>query len=159
MKSEPKEIDKSGWGLGPWQSEPDRIEWRHNGVPCLMVRQRESGHWCGYAAVEPGHKWHGLSYSGTTDEEGNYIPSALDVNVHGGITYAEKCAGQVCHVPLPGEPDDVWWLGFDCNHYGDYGPRAATLYPSFHDHTATYKTASYVKAETERLADQIIAAR
>lgn len=39
-------IDKSAWGPGPWQDEPDRVEWEHAGLPCLMVRSRDLGQWC-----------------------------------------------------------------------------------------------------------------
>ena len=28
----------------------------------------------------------------------------------------------ICHIPDQGEPDDVWWLGFDCLHGGDLAP-------------------------------------
>jgi hypothetical protein len=143
VDTDPRKIDKSKWGPGPWQSEPDRIEWRYRGVPCLMVRQPSAGHWCGYVAVEPGHPWHGLNYSD------------FDAEVHGGLTYSEKRAGRICHVPQPGEPDDVWWLGFDCAHLGDLSPG----YVRWHNTTETYKTAGYVKDETERLADQLVEKR
>ncbi len=57
------------------------------------------GHWCGYAAIEPGHPWHGRHYDDVPAE------------AHGGLTYSDRCTGSVCHVPKPGEPDDVWWIG------------------------------------------------
>src|SRR5438270_834768 len=91
-------VDRSKWPHGPWDNEPDRAEFKHLGFPCLLVRQSQSGHWCGYVAVPPGHPWHGLE---------DYAAYRLDVEVHGGITYGNKCAGKVCHVPAPGEPDDV----------------------------------------------------
>jgi hypothetical protein len=104
-------IDKSRWGEGPWQTEPDRVEFQHAGLPCLMLRSR-FGNWCGYAAVPPGHRLHGINYSD--------IEFPLDA--HGGVTYSDKCSGDICHVPGPGEPDDVWWFGFDCGHAWDYCP-------------------------------------
>lgn len=36
-------IDKSGWGPGPWQDEPDRKEWTHAGFDCLIVRVASHG--------------------------------------------------------------------------------------------------------------------
>ncbi len=36
-------IDRSGWGRGPWDAEPDRVEFEHTGLPCLLRRNR-SGH-------------------------------------------------------------------------------------------------------------------
>ena len=55
-------IDKSTWGDGPWQQEPDRVEFRHPGLPCLLVRHPRLGVWCGYAAVPPGHALYGKPY-------------------------------------------------------------------------------------------------
>lgn len=96
---------------GPWVDEPDRVEWRHRGLPCLITRQPEQGHLCGYVAVPPGHPWHGVHYR-----------ELSEVYVHGGLTYADPCFENVCHVPQQGEPDNVWWFGFDCAHYGDLPP-------------------------------------
>lgn len=104
--TKPYVVDKAGWGDGPWHAEPDRVEWEHAGLPCLAVRG-PAGAWCGYAAVPPAHPLHGKS---TED---------IDVEVHGGLTYANRCQGHICHVPKPGEPDDVYWFGFDCAHSGD----------------------------------------
>lgn len=54
-------LDKRAlWGEGPWEHEPDRVEFLHRGVPCLMLRNDHFGNWNGYAGVEPGHPWHGL---------------------------------------------------------------------------------------------------
>src|SRR5688572_11433893 len=107
---ERKPVDKSEWGDGPWQTEPDRVEFEHAGLPCLMSRHPTLGHWCGYVAVPPGHPMHGKEYD------------SVEVDVHGGLTYGSACRGHICHVPKPGEPDDVFWFGFDCGHAGDYGP-------------------------------------
>lgn len=138
-------IDRSDWPKGPWDREAeDRIEWRSaDGVPCLMVRSR-MGAWCGYAAVGPDHPWHGKEYS----------HDDVSVDVHGGLTYADRCqagGGPICHVPLPGEPDPVWWFGFDCLHLGD-------LYPGSYEYpteVAIYRDREYVRREVERLAAQL----
>jgi hypothetical protein len=143
-------IDKSTWGDGPWQTEPDRVDWTHAGLPCLALRNHH-GVWCGYAAVAPGHPFHGQSYDD------------LDVNVHGGLTYANTCAGPICHVPKPGEPDDVWWFGFDCAHTWDFSPgmtaRLSTygIDPGPRDPEEVYRTLDYVQAEVIRLAEQLVA--
>lgn len=96
---------------GPWQKENDRVEFEHAGLPCLMVRQPHAGHWCGYVGLFPGHKYYKKAYQ-----------DCEDVDVHGGLTYSNACEGHVCHTPKEGEPDDVWWLGFDCAHAYDYCP-------------------------------------
>jgi hypothetical protein len=88
---------------GPWDQEPDRDLWKHAGLACL-VNRGPMGAWCGYVAVPPGHPAHRKHYN------------EVDVEVHGGLTYSEECQGVICHTPKPGEPDDVWWLGFDCGH-------------------------------------------
>jgi len=160
--NEPRTVDKSTWGDGPWQTEPDRVDWQHAGLPCLALRGPDhAGHWCGYVAVPPGHPLHGKDYD------------APDVSVHGGLTYADRCRDHICHVPQPGEPDDVWWFGFDCAHGGDFIPamhaRTRGLgYPfddRAYDHATAvaadtwmvdvYRTIDYVQDETNRLAEQL----
>ena len=145
-KKEEHYIDKSEWAPGPWHQEPDKIEWRHNGLPCLIVRG-PSGALCGYVGVPPGHPWHGAD--GGVGEPG--------LDVHGGITYGDRCQadGKICHVARPGEPDDVWWLGFDCAHYGDAIPSRTGDWRLM----GTYKDIAYVRREVERLAEMVKTAR
>ena len=135
-------IDKSAWGAGPWQDEPDRAEWRHDGLPCLALRNERSGNWCGYVGVPPEHPLHGKSYS------------ELNVDVHGGLTYANACSGHICHVPEPGEPDHVWWFGFDCHHARDLAPGVPLKF-RFDFGDSVYRTLEYVTNETNCLASQL----
>lgn len=154
MNTETK-IDRAGWGEGPWDNEPDRIEWESHGFPCLM-RRTDMGNWCGYVAVLPGHPVFEKNYND------------VDVNVHGGLTYAEHCHGSICHVPKPGEPDNVWWLGFDCAHGGDVVPSyrrlykeiglSATAFTGFDDRLRErYRDVPYVRDQIEHLAAQLSA--
>jgi hypothetical protein len=144
------QVDRSGWVRGPWDGEPDRVEWKTGaGLPGLIVRQQSSGHLCGYVAVTNEHPLYGKGYSDP------YPIGVHSIEVHGGITYAEKCQGHVCHVPAPGEPDDVWWLGFDAHHYGDASPRYESDPRYGNDPGSTYKTVGYMRAEVERLASQL----
>lgn len=160
--AETKKIDKSNWGPGPWQEEPDRIEFEHAGMPCLMRRVAHSGNWCGYAAVPPGHPWHGKKADGEYDyEEGKQVVPRLEIEVHGGVTFEGSCSGEICHVPKPGEPDDVWWFGFDTAHAWDLSPRCVTsdrIARGWMMGDETYRDAAYVRRETERLAEQLAAA-
>lgn len=107
--------EKSSWGPGPWVLEPDKCEWRDERVklPCLVVRN-DLGCWCGYSAVSEGHPAFGKTY----DE------IDAQIEVHGGLTFSDQCheGGRICHVAEPGEPDHVWWLGFDTGHCDDYWP-------------------------------------
>lgn len=143
---------KHTWGEGPWQQEPDFARLEHAGFPGILLRQESSGHWCGYVGVPPGHPWHGKDDS-TVYEEG--VPEPV---CHGGITYGRPCAGSVCHVPKPGEPENVWWLGFDCAHGGDLSPghakwRRENGFDRWHDEDV-YRDQTYVTAQVKRLAEQ-----
>lgn len=145
------------WGDGPWVDEPDRVEFYHAGLPCLM-RRTDMGAWCGYVAVPPGHGMHGIPF-GVVDQR---------VWAHGGLTYSKPCESDICHEPRLGEPDDVWWLGFDCAHWCDVvpalekrmvermGPRFATRSDDLPDEfTPVYRDRKYVEANVRVLAVQL----
>jgi hypothetical protein len=155
-------IDKSDWYRGPWDNEPDRVEWRCEGtprLPCLIVRGPH-GALCGYVGVPPGHPYHGIR---DTDAY------RLDLDVHGGITYGAPCQedGKICHVPRPGESPDVMWLGFDCAHYGDYSHMQSRQFENHPDPETrrllacppssfeSYRSVRYVRAQVEHLARQL----
>lgn len=160
------EIDRSDWGPGPWDGEPDKVYWTDEatGFPCIASRGNPRfGNWCGYVAVEPGHPLHGKDYE------------APDVDVHGGLTYAASCSEDepetvaVCHVPEPGRPADVWWFGFDAGHAWDVSPglfardRARGGFPLHEGEypfgpdgpRVSYKTLEFIKAECASLAKQL----
>jgi hypothetical protein len=116
--------DKSSWDRGPWDDEPDKVQWvdEATGLDCLIVRG-PMGCWCGYVGVAPGHRFHGLHYNEIERYDEDYYP-----DVHGGLTFAGGCdehapeeAG-ICHIPFDGRPTNVWWLGFDCGHAFDVSP-------------------------------------
>lgn len=152
------------FGEGQWCDEPDHVVFEHAGVPCILHRQPDSGHWCGYAAVEPGHPWHGEHnyFSGRYDEDGGYTQNPESgPDVHGGVTYGQKCAGAICHVAKAGEPGDVFWLGFDAGHHGDAKPLDCRRRPDIYGEISHghYATVDYMRAQTVSLAEQIIARR
>jgi len=141
----PHTVNRSRWSRGPWDNEPDKAEWRTAAGYHAIALRVHHGAWCGYVAVPPGHPCHGADYETETTS---------DLEVHGGLTYASACHGNVCHVPAPGEPDNVWWIGFDTAHGGGLSPNGA--------HNAyvgglVYRTLEYVKAECESLASQLAA--
>lgn len=133
---------RAKWPSGPWNDEPDRVEFEHKGVPCLIVRSPLGGNLCGYVGVKPGHPWHRKNFSD------------IDADVHGGLTYSEECQRAVCHVPAPGEPENLWWLGFDCAHCDDL----TAWHQASPGEQASYRDIPYVTSETKRLAEQVIAA-
>ena len=140
-------IDRHDWPNGEWDTEPDKMQWpdEDTGLPCLAVRHPRMGHWCGYVGVLPEHPMYEHAYSCDELEA---------IRVHGGLTFAEKCrsgveASSICHVPAAGEPDHVWWFGFDCGHCDDISPLA----PWGIDRQ--YRTLSYVRNECKELASQL----
>lgn len=157
-------VDKSEWGEGAWTREPDKVQWIDGatGLDCLAVRQPRLGHWCGYVGVPPEHPFHGKDY-GEHDDDWNYT---IDVEVHGGLTYASLCqetddeSQGICHVAAPGRPENIWWFGFDCAHSGDLSPSMAAreramgmspISPSYE----RYRPLSYVQNECMSLAGQL----
>jgi hypothetical protein len=152
-------IDRSEWGAGQWDGEPDKVQWTDEvtGHVCLAKRNPRSGNWCGYVGVAPSHPWHGKDY----DDLPDYGPK-----VHGGLTFSDLCQegppeATICHIPAPGEPDGLWWFGFDCHHYMDFAPGAAALNRkygfNFSDSDESYKPLAYVKNECASLAKQLAA--
>lgn len=139
-------VDRSKWRSqrGPWENEPDKRQWLDpaTGLPCLIVRG-PVGALCGYVGVPRSHP----AYEKDYDD--------VDVDVHGGLTFASKCSHGseergVCHKVDDGDDDDVWWLGFDCAHYGD-------LRPSYEipGGDREYRSIEYVTREVEGLALQL----
>lgn len=152
--------DKSDWGPGPWQDEPDKMQFvdRGTGLPCLIVRNH-SGALCGYVGVPETHKAFELHYDAEL---------VRGINVHGGLTFSNHCTKgsaeetHICHVPAPGESDNVWWFGFDCAHLNDKSPameaRSRAYLPAhlmaLHADDK-YRTINYVKRNIAKLALQL----
>lgn len=143
-------VDKSEWLPGVWKDEPDKAQWQDavTGLPCLVVRGPH-GSWCGYVGVLEAHPLYGKDYD------------TLDVSVHGGLTFSDKCAPSekeergICHVPSPGESDQVWWFGFDCAHAGDISPGYAHHLHGSAFKYGEYRDIRYVKDEVANLARQL----
>lgn len=154
-----RQIDKSDWGDGPWQNEPDRVQWVHAGYACLALRHPMFGSWCGYVGVDRAHPCYGRDWN-----TGSLID---ELKAHCGINYSAACDGEICHVPEPGMPEDVWWLGFDCHHGFDFSPglearerklglpSELTLFSETDRFRPRYRDLAYVKAVTESLAEQL----
>ena len=141
--------DKSKWGEGPWQNEPDKVYWRDEstGLDCLIVRNG-SGTLCGYVGVRLNHELFGTAYDD--------VESPL--RVHGGLTFSdneEEVGGGDYH------PADIayklWWFGFDCSHSCDFSP-VYDYSPDARDGQGrkVYRDLAYVKAQVEGLASQLI---
>jgi hypothetical protein len=141
-------IDRSGWSKGPWDREPDREEWNHQGTPCLATRS-QFGSWCGFAGVYPGHALYRVPYQSVRNL----------VEVHGGLTYSDVCSGHVCHEAIPTDPPGmVWWFGFDCGHAFDMSPGMEAYLHRLdigYAVSGIYRDLDYVRAEVQALAEQL----
>lgn len=136
-------IDKSDWGDGPWQSEPDALDWvdEATGFKCQIRRNDRMGILLGYVGVPPGHPAFGWCYDDAP---------LVRIEVHGGLTYAN-----------PGDAG-LWWLGFDCGGAFDYPPGMVAYLRSVRDIDAdrlydrnNYRDIDYVKRECAALAQQL----
>jgi hypothetical protein len=158
--------DKSGWGQGPWEDEPDKAQWvdEATGYDCLIVRN-PLGALCGYVGVPPGHACYGVPY----DDIRCQGPDDDYIDVHGGLTYSDFCdenadeAKGICHVPLAGRPAKVWWLGFDCAHSMDIAPSMEARdrergWPPIRFGGGSYRTIEYVQHECASVARQLLTA-
>lgn len=159
-------VDKRAWGAGPWADEPDGARWRDSvtGLPCLALRS-ESGVWCAYVGIPPGHPFHGQS---PLEDAG----PITDLDVHGGLNFGESCSlspsgeSQCAWIHAYAPDTHWWWLGFDCGHLRDSAPpicpEVAALEAELAHLTADipglrryYRTWTYVQAECATLAAQL----
>jgi hypothetical protein len=134
-------IDKSTWGDGPWQTEPDELDWTDaaTGLRCRIVRNPHMGMLCGYVGVPAKHPLFGW----TSNE-----PAVEKLDVHGGLTFVD-------------ERDGLWWFGFDCGHGFDISPGLQAMLPphlrsrQMGGISVVYRTIDYVHFECTNLAWQI----
>lgn len=99
-------IDKSEWPRGPWDREPDKVQWvdKATDLDCLIVRG-PSGALCGYVGVADGHRLFGVGYNECTQKPAcgeawcGHTPES-GFSVHGGLTFADSCH----------EPTEEDWL-------------------------------------------------
>lgn len=162
------DVDKAAWGPGPWLDEPDKVQFvdEATGLDCLLHRN-PTGAWCGYVGVAEGHPFFGRGYSECALPEpcasaGDWCEHTAyaRTEVHGGLTYSGFCQDTddeskgICHVPEPGRPHRVWWLGFDCAHAWDLIPGY-----QFRPGPDVYRDRTYVENEVRGLARQLAEAK
>ena len=153
-------VDRTGWASGPWDHEPDRVEWRDKdtGLPCLILRNTWLRILCGYVAVPPSHSWYGVAYNACTLQSCktwcSHTPESLG-NVHGRLTFSSFCLEN--SPTAPGEPGNVFWFGFDCGHAMDLLPGVVDRSGATH-HFGEYRNVAYVQAEVTKLAAQLFIA-
>jgi hypothetical protein len=102
------------------------LEWEAHGLSCAIKNGYVA--LCGYVKVPDGHPCERLWYDD------------VKVDVHGGLTFR-------CKVK------DGSWFGFDCGHFGDWWGYAEKGHAF--ENPGKIWTIDDVKAETERLAEQL----
>lgn len=144
-------MDKTTWGDGPWQNEPDFEDFMYLGFQCHIRRHSANGNFVGYVAVHEGHPWHGVNYDGIRAE------------FHGGITFAGRYEEIYA---------DEYLVGGDFGHSHDFSPahhaamqeiysRRTSLAPSrpFDELKRGYKDIEYVRIQVQELARQALEAK
>ena len=117
--------------------------WVHAGFTCMVMRHTDLGTYNGYVGLPKGHPYWGKAY----DE--------IPVDVHGGLTFGEQGKWFKERGYLWPNPD-LWWMGFDTAHAGDYIPAwGEELGGGLTSEPVHYWTLKKVVAETERLAEQL----
>ena len=138
----PADLDKSGWEMGEWTTEPDVVSWidEATGLNCQITRHPEFGHLCGYVGVTDDHPWFGESYH-----------EHHDVDVHGDLTFSEY---------IPELSSNIWWFGFDGGHGSKHFDKSPGLFRieftafGFSRH-GTYRNLEFMKEQVKKLALQI----
>lgn len=147
-------VERAGWGPGPWDGEPDRVFFMHRGLHCMILRSEVTGVLCGYVGVPRRHAAFRVAYE---------FVEKLGVRAHGGLTWS-------AHLCRQHDPDQLWWLGFDCGHAFDVQPGLDATLKQVSGHTMTdmlrnlgtddpwfpiYRTIDYVRQECIQLAEQL----
>lgn len=121
-----------------WENEPDRLEFMHCGIACIVIRHPSMGHLCGYVKVDRDHPVYGFNYERMSE----YF------NVHGGLTYSGHL-----------ESEDHWYFGFDCGHSGDLVPSMVKMYfqlgLAMEPNLDFYRDIEYVSNEVREMAESL----
>jgi len=124
------------------EAEGNSKVWTHRDLTCIISRYRPLGHLCGYVGVDKNSVFY------KQDCFRNY-DLFRNIEVHGGLTFSDffEPDNEFCAIV----PPDLWFIGFDCAHYGDY---SCGLSLGIEEPRA-YRDIEYVIAETESLAEQL----
>lgn len=121
-------------------------DFEYKGFRCAVIGQ-ELGHRCGYVGLPNGHRYYGVRYT------------RIPVKCHGELTYG---------LDNPNYPvannEGLYWIGFDCAHYGD--AKDPALLKIFGQQINPYLselfsdgvvwTQEMVEGEIKRIVDQLL---
>jgi len=145
-------------GYGEWVEEPDLVEFEHNGINCIIMRNVTKepyakdeayfgGHLCGYVSIPKDSVYYGKEYD------------QIEIDCHYGLTLGEF------------DDEENYWIGFDCAHSGDLVPssemfRKKYYSPSPHEiqeefknffiFNREYRNLAYCIEQCKSMADQLI---
>ncbi len=119
-------------------------EWTHKNLKCrIILNISGTTQWyCAYVGIPKNHKLWGNSYEELES----------DIDVHGGITFSEQGSNTPSDIErcqrIRWPYEDIWWLGFDFAHGGDYTGKSSLGW----EHHWTLRE---VIKETNKLANQL----
>ena len=140
--------NRRAWGSGPWEGEPDKVEWVDMAslYYCVALRNPDSGAWLGYVRVPAHHALNGVEY--------DRLPG---IEAHGGLTFSGPGSTHMDAISHSARDDNEtsWFFGFDCAHSFDCIPDKRLRW---HD-IDRYNTIEQVQQEVTQLAAQLYARR
>ncbi|WP_270657659.1 hypothetical protein [Eubacterium callanderi] len=116
----------------------------YKGLRCVVIFT-PGGYRCGYVGVTPESCYYGK------------LCDDLEIACHGGLTYSD--GGKDSTHPVE---SDLWWFGFDCDHYEDGNDikLAKMYYPERHildiEYEGEMRSLGYVQNECVKIADQLV---
>jgi len=114
-----------------WLSEPNRLEFEHAGLRCLILRDKFL-FLGGYVGLPPEHPYFEKHFRD------------MDVKAHGGLTFSGRGDGER-------RTKGLWWVGFYCDRPGDRVPSR-----EFPDRGGeVYRNIEYVQNEVKKLAEKL----
>ncbi len=113
-----------------WLEEPNKLEFEHAGLKCLILRDKFL-FLGGYVGLPEGHKFHGVHFG------------EIPFTAHKGLTFSGQGDGDR-------RESGYWWVGFYCDRPGDRVP--GRPYPDRGGET--YRDLEFVRRELESLAEQ-----
>ena len=128
--------DKSSWGEGEWQAEPDKAQWLSRRLACLITR-RANGTLCGFVGVPAHHPYYQQSHEN------------LALHAYGAVNFSGAQVVEDAHTSL----EKIWWFGFSCDHACDYQPAVHAATQSLDE--GSYRNIQYVMGEVETLVIQL----
>lgn len=137
--------------------EGNKKEFQYKGYKCLIFRNPNTLHLCGYVELPKGHRYY----------EKSYMDNKLEaIEVHGGLTFSDEGLNYPDFI----QQKDKWYIGFDCAHSGDLLPTYHTdeltstmlksmtgILEGYSDERGnTYKDMEFCTKECKKIVNQII---